>query len=223
VRIAGRTVSVEGGARLTPFDMDVPGDPSSAAFLVVAALIVPESRLRLEGVSLNPGRIAFLDVLRRMGGAVRSGVERTEPEPVGWIEAETSALRGTDIDPADVASLIDELPILAVAGAAAEGTFRIAGAEELRVKESDRIAAMAEGLSRMGARVEELRDGLVIDGGRQLRGAAVRSRGDHRIAMALAVAGVSAAGGETVIEGADCASVSFPGFFDVLARAAAGD
>lgn len=222
VHSAGRTVSVEGGARLAPFDMDVPGDPSSAAFLVVAALTVPHSLLRLEGVLLNPGRIAFLHVLRRMGGVVRSGIERTEPEPVGWIEAETSALRGTDIDPEDVASLIDELPILAVAGAAARGTFRIAGAEELRVKESDRIAAMAEGLTRMGARVEEQRDGLVIEGGRPLRGAAVRSRGDHRIAMALAVAGLIAAG-ETVIEGAECASVSFPGFLDVLARAAAGD
>lgn len=216
------SVGVKGGARPTPFDMDVPGDPSSAAFLVVAALIVPGSRLRLEGVLLNPSRITFLDVLRRMGGAIRIGVERGEPEPVGWIEAETSPLRGTDIAPADVASLIDELPILAVAGAAADGMFRVSGAEELRVKESDRIAAIADGLRAMGALVEERADGFVIEGGRRLSGAGVRSWGDHRIAMALAVAAL-AAEGETVLDGADCAAVSFPEFFSVLDRATAAD
>jgi 3-phosphoshikimate 1-carboxyvinyltransferase len=221
VRTTGPTVSIAGHARPTAFDMEVPGDPSSAAFLVVAALIVPDARVRLEGVLLNPGRIAFIDVLRRMGGAIRAGIERGEPEPVGWIEAETSALRGTDIGAAEVASLIDELPILAVAGAAATGTFRVSGAGELRVKESDRIAAIAEGLRRMGARVEEWPDGLAVEGG-GLHGAAVRSWGDHRIAMSLAVAAL-AASGETLIEGADCASVSFPGFFAVLDQAVGAD
>jgi 3-phosphoshikimate 1-carboxyvinyltransferase len=213
------SVGVKGGSVLTPFAMAVPGDPSSAAFLVVAALIVPDARLRIEGVLLNPSRIAFLDVLRRMGGAISIGVDRDEPEPVGWIEAETSQLRGVDIAAGEVASVIDELPILAVAGAAAEGTFRVVGAEELRVKESDRIAAMAEGLRAMGALVEEHADGLVIEGGRRLHGASVRSWGDHRIAMSLAVAALAAASGETVIEGADCASVSFPEFFAVLDQA----
>ena len=219
VRTTGLTVSVGGGARLTPFDMAVPGDPSSAAFLVVAALIVPEARVRIEGVLLNPTRIPFLDVLRRMGGAIRVGIERGEPEPVGWIEAETSFLRGIDITAGEVASLIDELPILAVAGAAAQGTFRVVGAQELRVKESDRIAAIAEGLKEMGAIVEEHPDGLVIEGHRRLHGAAVRSWGDHRIAMSLAVAALAAAEGETLIEGADCAAVSFPEFFAVLDQA----
>lgn len=218
VRTSGRTVSVE-RARLNPFDMTVPGDPSSAAFLVVAALVVPDARVRVEGVLLNPSRIAFLDVLRRMGGVVRVGVESNAPEPVGWIEAETSALRGVEIPAGDVASLIDELPILAVAGAVATGTFRIAGAGELRLKESDRIAAMVEGLGRMGARVEEREDGLTIEGGRPLQGAAVRSRGDHRIAMALAVAALAAGAGDSEIEGAECAAVSFPGFFALLDRA----
>jgi 3-phosphoshikimate 1-carboxyvinyltransferase len=213
------SVGVKGGARPTPFEMDVPGDPSSAAFLVVAALIVPDARVRLEGVLLNPSRIAFLDVLRRMGGSIRVGIERSEPEPVGWIEAETSPLRGIDIAASAVAALIDEIPVLAVAGAAAHGTFRVVGAEELRVKESDRIAAIAEGLRGMGALVEEHADGLVIEGGRPLRGAAVRSWGDHRIAMALAVAALAAAEGVTLIEGAGCASVSFPEFFAVLDRA----
>jgi 3-phosphoshikimate 1-carboxyvinyltransferase len=199
--------------------MDVPGDPSSAAFLVVAALIVPDARLRIEGVLLNPSRIAFLDVLRRMGGTIRIGLERGDPEPVGWIEAETSALRGADVAAGEVASLIDELPILAVAGAMAVGTFRVVGAEELRVKESDRIASIAEGLRAMGALVEEHADGLVIEGGRRLRGARVRSMGDHRIAMSLAIAALAARKGETLIDGGDCAAVSFPEFFAVLRQA----
>lgn len=217
VRTHGRTVTVTGGARPTAFDMTVPGDPSSAAFLIVAALVVPDARVRIEGVLMNPGRIAFLDVLRRMGGVIRSGVDGENPERVGWIEAETSSLRGTDVGPGEVPALIDELPVLAIAGALAAGDFRVGGAAELRVKESDRIAAIAEGLAAMGARIEERPDGLVVQGGR-LHGAAVRSHGDHRIAMALAVAAL-AADGETVIEGADCAAVSFPGFFDVLHRA----
>ncbi len=223
VRTTGRTVSIAGGARPTPFDMAVPGDPSSAAFLVVAALIVPDARVRIEGVLLNPTRIAFLEVLRRMGGAIRVGIERADPEPVGWIEAETSHLLGIDIPANAVASVIDELPILAVAGAAADGPFRVTGAEELRVKESDRIAAIAEGLTKMGAAVEERPDGFVVEGGRKLHGAAVRSWGDHRIAMALAVAALTATGGETLIEGADCASVSFPEFFAVLDQAVGAD
>ena len=216
VRVEGNTVSVSGGARLTPFDTTVPGDPSSAAFLVVAALVVPDSRIRLDGVLLNPGRIAFVEVLRRMGGVIRIGMEGEGPEPVGWIEAETSALRGVDIEPSVVPSLVDELPVLAVAGALASGTLRIAGAAELRVKESDRISAMVEGLTAMGARVEERADGMVVQGG-PLHGAAVGAHGDHRIAKALAVAGL-AARGETTIAGAECAAVSFPGFFDVLDR-----
>ena len=218
VRRDGQTVTVTGGTRPTPFDMTVPGDPSGAAFLIVAALVVPDARIRIEGVSMNPGRIAFLDVLRRMGGVIRSGVESETPEPVGWIEAETSSLRGTDVAAGEVPALIDELPVLAVAGALAAGAFRIEGAAELRVKESDRIAALAEGLTRMGARIEERPDGVVINEGGPLRGARVRSHADHRIAMALAVAAL-AARGESVIEGADCASVSFPGFFDLLAGA----
>jgi 3-phosphoshikimate 1-carboxyvinyltransferase len=218
VRTSGRTVSVE-PARLSPFDMTVPGDPSSAAFLVVAALVVRDARVRLDGVLLNPSRVAFLDVLRRMGATIRVGVETTTPEPVGWIEAETSPLRGTAIAADEIAAMIDELPILAVAGALAEGTFSVTGAAELRVKESDRIAAMVEGLAAMGARVQEQADGLTIAGGTPLHGAPVRSRGDHRIAMSLAIAGLAAASGDTPIEDASCAAVSFPEFYSVLDQA----
>ncbi len=217
----GPAVSVRGGAALQAAPVDVPGDASSAAFLIVAALVLPSSEVRIDDVLLNPGRTAFLDVLRSMGARLETGLVREAPEPVGWIVARTSELRGTTIGGEIVPALIDEVPALAVAAAHAQGTTTIAGAGELRVKESDRIAALAEGLRRLGARVQERPDGLVIEGGALLRGAAVRSYGDHRIAMALAVAGL-AAEGETEIEEAECASVSFPEFWDLLGQGAAG-
>jgi hypothetical protein len=172
--------------------MTVPADVSSAAFLVVAALILPDSEVRIDNVLLNPARTAFLDVLRAMGAQLEVTVEREEPEPVGWIAARTSALHGTTVAPEQVAALIDEVPALAVAAACAEGRFAISGAEELRIKESDRIAALAEGLSRMGVHIEERPDGFILDGGRGLRGAHVAAHDDHRIAMCLAVAALAA-------------------------------
>jgi 3-phosphoshikimate 1-carboxyvinyltransferase len=213
----GLAATVRGGARLRGATVHVPADVSSAAFLVVAGLVLPDSEVRLDGVLLSPTRTAFLEVLRAMGARVATSLEATEPELVGSIVASTSSLRGTAVDPALVPSLIDEAPALAVAAACAEGTFTLAGAAELRVKESDRIAAMAEGLSRLGAAVSETDDGFVIEGGRRLTGATVRSHGDHRIAMALAVAAL-AARGASELEGADCVGVSFPEFFDLLAR-----
>ena len=221
VERAGLAVSVRGVARPRAAEVAVPGDASSAAFPVVAALVLPDSETRLEGVLLSPGRAAFLDVLRAMGGDVETCVTSTDPEPVGWIAARSSRLRGIVVDPAVVPALIDEVPALAVAAAFAEGTFAVSGAAELRVKESDRIAALVEGLTRMGAAAEERPDGLVVHGGRPLHGAAVRSLGDHRIAMALAVAAL-AAEGPTEIEEAECAAVSFPGFYGLLARGASG-
>jgi 3-phosphoshikimate 1-carboxyvinyltransferase len=154
-----------------------------------------------------------------MGARIATTLDAADPEPVGSIVASTSSLHGVAVDPALVPSLIDEVPALAVAAACAAGTFTLTGAAELRVKESDRIAAMAEGLSRLGAAVTEREDGFVIEGGARLAGAAVRSHGDHRIAMALAVAAL-AARGTSELEGADCVAVSFPEFFDLLARGA---
>jgi len=215
----GLAATVHGGASLRGAEIAVPGDVSSAAFLVVAALVLPDSEIHLEGVLLSPTRTAFADVLQAMGGDVEVRLESTDPEPVGSIVARSSSLHGTTVDPARVAALIDEVPALAVAATFAEGTFTLTGAKELRVKESDRIAAMAEGLGRLGGRVRELPDGLVIEGGSSLRGAPVRSHGDHRIAMALAVAAL-AAEGPTEIEGAECATVSFPEFYDFLDRGA---
>jgi 3-phosphoshikimate 1-carboxyvinyltransferase len=209
------------GEPLRPLAWDAPGDVSSAAFLVVAALIRPDSHVRIEDVLLNPRRTAFLEVLRAMGARVEWQAVTSAPEPVGWIEAESSRLVGVDVAPGLVPSLIDEVPALAVAAAFADGTTRITGAGELRVKESDRIAALAEGLRRLGAAVAETPDGLAIDGGRPLRGAEVRSHGDHRIAMALSVAAL-AAEGDTRIEEAECAAVSFPEFYALLRRGVEG-
>jgi 3-phosphoshikimate 1-carboxyvinyltransferase len=217
VEVAGDALSVRRQAALRPIALDVPGDASSAAFLVVAGLILPDSEVHIERVLLNPRRTAFLDVLRAMGADIRTGVDEAAPEPVGWIEARSSRLEGVAVAPEVVPGLIDEVPALAVAAAHARGSFTITGAGELRVKESDRIAALAQGLGRMGAAVDEHADGLTIHGGRRLRGAAVAAEGDHRIAMALAVAAL-AAEGETEIEDAACASVSFPEFYDLLAR-----
>jgi 3-phosphoshikimate 1-carboxyvinyltransferase len=211
--------TVRGAARLRGTDVEVPGDASSAAFLVVEALVLPDSEVRLDGVLLAPTRTAFLDVLRAMGATLEVRVASTDPEPVGSIVASSSRLRGTAVDPALVPSLVDEVPALAAAAALAEGTFTVTGAAELRVKESDRIAALAEGLAALGARVRELPDGLEIEGGSALRGARVRSHGDHRIAMALSVAAL-AAEGATEVEGSDCVAVSFPGFYALLAEAA---
>ena len=215
---SGDGVTVHRHESLRPAEMDVPGDVSSAAFFVVAALVLPDAFVRVENVLLNPRRTGFLDVLRQMGADVESRIEREDPEPMGWIEARSSRLHGAAIPAAVVPSLIDEIPALAVAGAHAEGVLTVRGAHELRVKESDRIAALAEGLARLGADVEELPDGLVIRGGLPLRGAQVRSHGDHRIAMALAVAALGAQG-DTEIAGAECVSVSFPEFFGLLETA----
>jgi 3-phosphoshikimate 1-carboxyvinyltransferase len=215
----GLSVSVEGGARLRAASLTVPGDASSAAFLVVAALTLPDSEVRVDGVLLNPQRVAFLDVLRAMGAQIETGILSSDPEPIGWMVARSSRLSGTVVDPAVVPGLIDEVPALAVAAAFADGEFRLTGAAELRVKESDRIAALGEGLTRMGVAIEELPDGLVVRGGRPLHGASVRAHADHRIAMALSIAALGAQG-ETEIEEAECASVSFPEFYDFLARGA---
>jgi 3-phosphoshikimate 1-carboxyvinyltransferase len=196
----------------------VPADASSAAFLVVAALVLPDSEIRLPGVLLSPTRAAFLEVLRAMGGRIETQLEASEPEPVGTIVASSSALRGMRVDPALVPSLIDEVPALAVAAAFASGEFEITGASELRLKESDRIAALAEGLRALGAHVRELPDGLVVAGGARLRGARVFSHDDHRIAMALAIAALGAEG-PSEIERGECVAVSFPEFYSLLAQA----
>jgi 3-phosphoshikimate 1-carboxyvinyltransferase len=216
-------VSVEGGSRLKARDLTVPGDISSAAFPVAAAALLPGSELELEGVGLNPTRAAVLDALRALGCALSVEDEReTSNEPTGLIRVRsadglTPTTPGANvIRGALVAQLIDELPVLAVVGTAVEGGLEIRDARELRVKESDRITTTVANLRAMGAEVEEFEDGLRVEGPVRLRGARLQSYGDHRIAMAFAVAAL-AAEGETFIEGAEeCVAVSFPEFFTLL-------
>ena len=206
-----------------PAELEIPGDPSSAAFLVAAALLVARGELRISGVGLNPTRTGFVEVLRRMGASV--GVEAGAPqagEPVGaMVLKDAPSLVGTEVAPAEIASLVDEVPILSVVATQATGTTLICGAEELRYKESDRISQMAQGLTAMGASVSELPDGLRITGPTPLKGVAIDAQGDHRIAMSFAVAGLIASG-VTEIDGAEWADISFPGFFEVLARLSHG-
>jgi 3-phosphoshikimate 1-carboxyvinyltransferase len=204
---------------LKALDLDVPGDLSAASFWLVAAGLVPGSRLRMSGVGLNPTRTAFLELLRRAGFAISvAAAGEVGGEPVGTVEVGTSSeLRALNVDGASAAAMIDELPVLAVAATQLPGTSRISGARELRVKESDRIAAMAAALSEMGADIVPTEDGWIINGPRHLEGARVKTLGDHRIAMAMAVA-AALADGDTVIEDAECVDISYPRFFEQLER-----
>jgi 3-phosphoshikimate 1-carboxyvinyltransferase len=205
------SVTLTPGAPLRGTTVHVPGDISSAAFLFVAGAIVPGSRVTVRGVSLNPTRTGILDVLDAMGARVMCDPVASPGEPAGVVTVETSRLRGATVGGALIPRLIDEIPALAVAAAVADGRSEIRDAAELRVKESDRVAALARQLGKMGARVEERPDGLVIQGGGALRGAVVDSGGDHRIAMALVVAGLVAQG-ETIVADTACIATSFPDF-----------
>jgi 3-phosphoshikimate 1-carboxyvinyltransferase len=209
----GEWIALAGGQRLRGAGLiEVPGDLSSAAFFVVAALIVPDSDLTIEGVGLNPTRTGILEILRRMGGNIEARNERrVGSEPVGDLRVRSSRLQGIEIGGDLIVRAIDEVPALCVAAARAEGRTVIREAAELRVKESDRLAGMARILTGMGARARELPDGIEIEGRAALRGAEVDTHFDHRLAMAAAVAGL-AAEGETTVREAECIATSFPGF-----------
>ncbi|HVB33888.1 MAG TPA: 3-phosphoshikimate 1-carboxyvinyltransferase [Patescibacteria group bacterium] len=216
-RTAG-IATIAGPARLEAHNLAVPGDLSSAVFLIAAALLLPGSELRLLNVGLNPTRTAVLDFLNSMGASIRITGRRTlAGEPRGDIEVRSATLSGGVVSGPASARMIDELPMLAALGPFTERGITILDARELRVKETDRIAALVDSLRRMGARVESFPDGLIVTGrgGGPLHGAEIDPRGDHRIAMAFAVAGLAATG-ESVIQDADCVAVSFPGFFDLL-------
>lgn len=218
---AGRgTIRVQGGTpRLAPLDTRVPGDPSSAAFFAGLAAAQEGSALTIAEIALNPRRLGFLRLLERMGAEVRQHPTSDTPEPVGSVEIFGSALHGISIEGGEVVDAIDELPLLAVLAATARGETRIEGAAELRVKESDRIAATAALLRAFGAECEELADGLVVAGGTRLRGAAFDAHGDHRIAMAGTVA-AALADGPSALSGAEWVRISYPSFFDDLERLA---
>ena len=208
----GKAISIMGGQQLQPCDFVVPGDISSAAFWLAAAAVSPGAHLRIQNVGLNPTRSGILDVLERMGADINSVASIDgRGERIGEITVSGGKLTGIEISGDLVANIIDELPILAVTAALAGGTTVIRDAGELRVKETDRIAAVAKNLQAMGAQIEEFDDGMTIYGGRLLQGAAIDSYGDHRIAMAFAIAGLFA-DGETIIRDAECIAVSYPGF-----------
>jgi 3-phosphoshikimate 1-carboxyvinyltransferase len=214
-------LSVEGLHELHRVDYLIPGDLSSAAFLIAAATTIPDSSLRLQDVGLNPTRTAFLDVLRNLGAtiSIHNQVKR-HGEPVGDIVVSTAHLRsersGTVLRGDIIPNIIDEIPIIAVIATQVEGRVEIRDARELRVKESDRISTVADGIRSLGGEIEEFEDGFAITGPQRLVGGRVETAGDHRVAMAFAIGGLMAHGTTEIVD-ADCARVSFPEFYESLA------
>ncbi len=212
----GNAASIRGGQRLRGIEARIPGDLSSAAFFLSAAALFPGSQLTIPTLLMNPTRARLLDILMQMGLRISvTQLEEVHGEMVGSLQVEGSGLKGATIAGADAAALIDEIPVLAAIAPYTVQGIEVRDARELRVKESDRIAAMATNLRRMGAEVEEREDGLKIPGGQTLHGAELDSFGDHRIAMAFAVAALRAQG-ETLIRGAESAAISYPEFFQAL-------
>jgi 3-phosphoshikimate 1-carboxyvinyltransferase len=226
-RSTSQTASVEGLHELRSVDYRVPGDVSSAAFLIAAACVLPDSKLILKDVGLNPTRTALLDVLKNLGASISTlNVRERHGELVGDISISESRLitdrNGAVLYGGVIPNIIDEIPILAVVATQVEGRLEVRDARELRVKESDRIRTVAEGIRSLGGEIEELEDGFSINGPQRLRGGRVETLGDHRIAMAFAVAGLIAEGTTEIID-ADCAAVSFPEFYETLARLSGRD
>jgi 3-phosphoshikimate 1-carboxyvinyltransferase len=211
-------VSITGGQKMKAATVQVPGDPSTAAFWMAAASLIPGSEVELHNIVLNPTRIGFLRALERMGANVQTQVTSENPEPIGTIRVtgmSAGKLRGIKISKEEVPTLIDELPMLAVLATQAQGVTEVEGAEELRVKETDRIEAVAVNLRAMGAQIEVRPDGYRIEGPQKLHGAQINSFHDHRIAMAFSIAGLIAQG-ETEIQHPECVGISYPAFFDTL-------
>jgi 3-phosphoshikimate 1-carboxyvinyltransferase len=212
---SGASVTIRGGGSLRGTNIDVGADPSAAAFYIVAALLAPGGDVTVEGMLGNPTRTAFLDVLARMGADIaRTEASGGGPEALVTVRARSSALRGGEVGGSEIPSLIDEIPILAVAGAASGGVFTVRDAAELRHKESDRIRTVTRMLEALGSEVDERADGFTVRG-RPLHGARVSSGGDHRVAMAAVVAGL-AARGETLVEDVSCVATSLPEFLSIF-------
>lgn len=228
----GAVIEIEGGAVLQARDEQVPGDPSAAAFWLVAGAIHPDAELRVRAVGVNPTRRAVIDILRRMGAAIdevaaggpatvpipgREATAMDEGEPIADLVVRSSTLDAIELEPAETAAAIDEIPILCLAATQARGRSVLRGAGELRHKESDRIAGIVRGLAALGARIEARGDDIIVDGPTRLRGDGVDSLGDHRLALTFAIAGL-VAGGHTTIGDAASVSISYPSFFADLER-----
>lgn len=219
IKINRSTTTITGGKELHARPMRMCGDISSAAFLITAAILLENSDITITHVGVNLTRTGIISALREMGADIEILHKRVLcGENVADIRARSSKLTGTEISGALIPRIIDEIPVLAVAALAANGNTVIKDAGELKVKESNRIDALAQELAKMGARITPTNDGMVIEGGKTLNGARVNSCGDHRLAMSLAIAALTAKG-ETEIEGGECISISFPGFYDALSRA----
>jgi 3-phosphoshikimate 1-carboxyvinyltransferase len=218
INVMGREVRIRGKARLHPLDITIPGDFSSAAFFLVAGVLVPGSDIVINNTGINPTRTGLIEILEKMGAHIQLKNRRmTSGEPVADICVKHSQLLGVDMGSEMVLKAIDEFPILCVAASRARGTTRITGAKELRVKESDRIASMANELKKMGIEIEELEGGIIIHGSEQHKPATINSHGDHRIAMAMVVAGLLT-DGITRVNNTECINTSFPGFRDALEK-----
>lgn len=216
LRVADKAVSITGGQELRASDIEVPADLSSAAFIMLAAILADNADVLIRNTGINPTRTGVIDILTSMGADITLENKRMfGREPVADIRVRSSVLHGCDVNPALVSLAIDEFPLLFVAAAAASGTTRFRGIRELRVKESDRIAAMSTGLRALGIRIDEFPDGALVHGG-HFSGGVVESFGDHRIAMSLAVA-ASAASDEVIVRGVDNVETSFPGFVGSVA------
>lgn len=211
------SITIKGGQKMRANVVKVPGDPSTAAFWIGAASIIPGSELEMENISLNPTRIGFIHALQRMGAHVETEIVTAEPEPVGKVWVRFKGLKGGFITPEEVPNLIDEIPLIAVLATQAHGVTEVRGAEELRVKESDRIEAVASNLRAMGGVIETYEDGFKIVGPQKLHGADIKTFHDHRIAMAFTIAGL-VSDGETVIHDAECCAVSYPEFYETLSE-----
>ncbi|MED0985661.1 3-phosphoshikimate 1-carboxyvinyltransferase [Bacillus paramycoides] len=217
VEVNERTVSLQGGQQLKGTEIKVPGDISSAAFFLVAGAIVQNSKLVLKNVGLNPTRTGILDVLTRMGARISiDNIRNEEFEPCGDITIETSKLKGIEIGGSLIPRLIDEIPVIALLATQAEGITVIKDAEELKVKETNRIDTVVDELGKLGAKIEATPDGMIIYGKQDLKGNTVNSHGDHRIGMMLAIASCIV-NGEVKIENSDAVAVSYPNFFEQLA------
>jgi 3-phosphoshikimate 1-carboxyvinyltransferase len=216
IKVVNHEISIRGRASLNPLDMTVPGDFSSAAFFLVAGSIVPGSEIVIKDSGINPTRTGLIDILKEMNADISiENIREVSGEPVADIIVKHAELKGVEIGKDLILRAIDEFPILCVAASMAHGVTKITGAGELRVKESDRISSMAEELRKMGVAVEELADGVTIEGVERLKAATAQSHGDHRIAMAMVIAGL-VADGEVIIEDTDCINTSFPDFISML-------
>jgi 3-phosphoshikimate 1-carboxyvinyltransferase len=215
IKTSQTDIQITGQKPLKPCHINVPGDPSTAAFWIAAASIIPGSDIELRKISLNPTRLGFLRALEKMGAHIETELISTGPEPIGNLRVKYSELKAIFVHPEEVPSLIDEIPILAIVCSQAQGISEIRGAEELRVKESDRLNLICKNLAAMGVKIEMLPDGFRIEGPQKLTGAKIETHDDHRIAMAFSIAGLLAKG-PTEIVNPDCVAISYPHFFDTL-------